>query len=273
MFVVALAALETSVEDEAPALARDLGTTAYETRLQLMAGIPSVVLVTPSLERALDVLGSLRARGHGAVACDTHAVVPAASMVAIRRYRLEDGALVLDPADGARAGGDRLPFAEIRALIRATHRTTHETREQVKEVKFRPGAALATGGLVLTKKTTKEVRSTIEEREQVLYVFGAGRTPWLLRETTAQNTGLGEAMRPTRIENFMAAVRALREFAPHAAYDERLLSANRIPEIRGEPGEARGSDPMTRGIDLMAHVLALWLLRGLGEESVDRLRP
>jgi hypothetical protein len=261
MFVVALAELKTSAEDETPALAAELGITVYEARLRLAAGAPCVVLSTSNRERALEVLGGLRARGHGAVAFDTHAVVFASSMVAVRKYRLGPDALELDAADGAPKGQARLPFAEMTALIRAVHRSSHERRENQKEVKFRPGAAIATGGLVMTKVVSKQVVTTVEERQQILYVFGASGVPWILRESTAQCAGLGDAMQATRALNFPASVRTIRDRAPHAAYDERLLAVRKPPEFPVDPGEPRPGDPATSGIDLLAHALALWLSR------------
>src|SRR5579863_9005827 len=100
VFVVALAELGTSVEDEMPALALDLGITAYEARLRLAAGLPSIVLSTQDRSFALEMLRRLRARRHGAVAFDAHAVVPASSMVAVRQFRLEPDAIELDPPEG-----------------------------------------------------------------------------------------------------------------------------------------------------------------------------
>jgi hypothetical protein len=261
MLVVALAELGTSVEAETHALAADLGVTVYEARLRLAAGLPCIVLSTPDRDLALEMLRKLRARGHGAVAFDARAVVPASSMVAVRKYRLEADALELDSADGAPPSAERLPYTEMTVLLRAMHRSSREQRVDVKEVKLRPMAAIATGGLILTKTVNKEVRSTVEEREQVLYVFGKGKPPWLLRESTAQSSGRGEAMHATRALNFAASVRILRERAPHAAYDERLLAVKKLPEPPVNPNELRGQERATGGMDLLAHALALWLSR------------
>jgi hypothetical protein len=267
VFVVALAELGTSAEDEAPPLAADLSTTVYEARLLLAAGVPCVVLSTPDRERALDLLRRLRERRHGAVAFDAHAVIPASSMVAVRRYRLEEDALELDSPENSPLSVARLPFAEMGALLRAMHKSSHEHHEDVKELKFRPGAAIATGGLVMTKVVSKKTRSIVEEREQVLYVFGKGGVPWLLRESTAQYAGLGEAMHPTRALNFAASIRMLRDRAPQAAYDERLLTVRKLPELPVDAGEPRGGDRSTSGVDLLAHVLALWFSRKSAEKG------
>jgi hypothetical protein len=203
VYVVALAELGTSAEDEAPRLATDLGTTPYDARLRLAAGLPCIALATPDRVRALEMLGKLRGRGHGAVAFDARAVVSASSMIAVRRYRWEEDGLELE-RENATATLEKFLYADMSVLLRAMHRSSYEQREEVEEVKFRPGAALATGGLIMTKTVHKQVRSTVEAREQVLYAFGKGGTPWLLRESVAQSATLGDAMHPTRALNFAA---------------------------------------------------------------------
>src|SRR6185503_5112979 len=120
VYVVAITELATPVEQEAAALAADLGTTPYEERLNLASGLPAVVLTAADRARALALLKALRARGHGAVAIDAAVVVSSEAMVSMRRFGLEEGALT--------AEGERLPHGEILALIRAMHRTRTETR-------------------------------------------------------------------------------------------------------------------------------------------------
>jgi hypothetical protein len=71
MFVVGIARLAGALQDELPALAADLGMTAYDARMLLAPGIPALVLVTPEKSKALGLLGSLRARGHESLAFDT----------------------------------------------------------------------------------------------------------------------------------------------------------------------------------------------------------
>src|ERR1700722_6909759 len=138
MFVVALAELKTSTADDAVTLAADLATTAYEARLRLAAGLPCIVLTTPDRSVALEMLRKLRGRGHGAVAFDAHAVVPASSMVLVRQFRMEKDALELVASDGAAPSSERLPFADVTALLRAMVRSSREQRTEVKEVKLRP---------------------------------------------------------------------------------------------------------------------------------------
>ncbi len=262
MDVVALTALATSPDAEAPLLAAELGVTAYEARQKLAVGMPCVVLMTPDRIRATTLLASLRARGHGAVACDGAAVVPSARMREIRRFAFATDALTLLPPEGQTGEEERVRFADVLAILRATHRHATETHEETKEKKFRPVAALASGGVILTKTVTRDVVRTGEDKEQVLYLFRRGGLPCLLRESSAQYAGLGAAVLPTRFQNFTTTVRLLREHAPAVPYDERLLTVKKPPEPPNEPGAPRVHDRETGGIDLLAHLLAMWLSRG-----------
>ena len=257
MDVVALTTLATSVDVEAPLLADDLGLTVYEARQKLALLLPAVVLMSPDRERTTSLLAALRRRGHGAIACDARAVAPSGRMTVIRRFHLELDALVLEGTDGDPAA-ERVPFADMVALIRAAHRHSTLTHEQTKEKKFRPAAALITGGVVLTKTVKKDVVRTGEEKEQVLYIFRrGGQLPCLLREGSAQYGGLGQAVQPTRLLNFATTVRLLREGAPRVPCDERLVTMKKAPEPPNAPGTPRLFDRETGGTDLMAHLLAM----------------
>jgi hypothetical protein len=252
MDVVALTRLATTEEVEAPQLAADLGIAVYEARQKLAVGLPAVVLMTPSGPRATELLGRLHARKHGALACDGQTVVAAGSMVPVREFRFEARELVLE-------GGVTVPYAEIVALVRAVHRTTVETKDAVRETKFRPIAAIASGGVILTKTVKREVRTVSEDREQVLYVFRRGGVPCLLRERTAHFAGLEGLVKPTRPENFATTVRLLRERAPLVPFDARLVTVRKTPEPPTDAGAPRSFDPVNGGIDLLAHLLALSL--------------
>jgi len=258
VYVVAITELATPVEQEAAALAADLGTTPYEERLNLASGLPAVVLTAADRARALALLKALRARGHGAVAIDAAVVVSSEAMVSMRRFGLEEGALT--------AEGERLPHGEILALIRAMHRTRTETRAEVKTKKFSPGRALVTGGLLVSKTVSREETSITEESQQVLYIFRAdGGTPWLLRERGTQYAALGGALSPSSAQNFLTAIARLRERAPQAVYDERLMATRKVPSrvaVKGGGAAGSASVSSASGVDLLAHLIALWVGRG-----------
>lgn len=267
--MVAIVKLGTPVEVEAAALAADLGSTLYEQRLNLVAGLPAIVLATPEPERAHALLLRIRGRGHGAVACDGAAVVSSSDMIPLRRCRIEpDGLAAEDPAGtGIPAASEevaRLPFEDILALIRATHRRRVETKTEVTERKLGIGRAVASGGLLLTKKVTREETRVTEERDQVLYVFRkSGEMPWFLSERSAGYGWLGDQLRPSSFQNFVATAALLRARAPGAAYDERLMGYRKPLVFAAHGGKTRGGGAEPTA-DLLAHLIALGVARGIG---------
>jgi hypothetical protein len=257
MFAVALFSLGTPVDDEARALADDLGTTAYEERLRLASGLPLIVRTFAEADDARALLARLRARGHGAVACDGRAVVEAASRVTIRAFSLG--------IDGLELPGPPVPrsmrYDGMLALVRARHRAEVRTLTTVREQRIIAGRAMLSVGLVTKKGTTP----TEIADEQVLYLFPeSGDAPWILRERSAQYAGLGPLLQPSSLQNFLTVVTELRARAPGAAYDERLLS------VRGIPSQLRRQGPAgaevhalsdADGVALLAQLTAFWLGR------------
>ena len=263
MHVVAILHLATTIEAEAAALAADLGTTAYEERLKLAAGLPAIVLQSAEAGPAKALLTKLRARGHGALVTDSAEVVASGDMIAVRRFAFEEDGLTL------RDSGVRLPYEDIVAIVRAVHRKRTETRTETKATSFSFGRALASGGLVLTKTTTREEKSVAQDWDALLYLFRtSGETPWILHERSADYSALGGALAPSSMQNFLAVVARLRAAAPHAIYDERLTGPGSAPTRllhTVKPGTTAAST--ASGVDLVAHVLAQWArraaLRGL----------
>jgi hypothetical protein len=260
VFVVALAELQGPAEDEAASLAEDLGVTAYDARLLLAAGTPAIVKTTPDRALALELLGRLRARGHGAVACDAAAIVSSEDMVAMRRPRLEADAVTLDDRPG-----ERLPYADILALLPAVHQRRVDSATQTRETKLSMGRALMTGGMAFTKTVKTTTRTATEERDVVLYVFRrSGAPPWLLRERGTGWAGLGLPLAPSEGENYRLAVAALRERASGATFDDRLMSrkAAERSAMTGGGGNTTVKTSSQAGVDVLAHVLALSIARG-----------
>jgi hypothetical protein len=241
VFVVAITEWRGPADSPQP-VAADLETTAYELKLTLSAGFPAVVLATVEESRAQAAMNAIERHGHRAAMCHRATMVPSSAMTSLRDFQLHADGLV-----ASTASPEFMAYAELLALVRATHRTTTTSTEEVKERKLRPGMAIATGGLILSKKTTREVTTKTETREQVLYLFRRDRAaPWILRERDARYMGLGADLRPTSLENFATMIRRLRELAPLAYYDERLMSGRPIR------GVAEGID----ATDILATLLA-----------------
>ncbi len=223
-YVVAIRTLGTTVEAEAKALAADLGATAYEKRLILVAGLPAIVLATTDAGAAQALVKKLRARGHGALMCRVADVVRAPKMIQMRYFQFDD--------EGLESDGERLPWADLSTLVRARHQRQVATTEIVTQKKFNATRAIMTGGLIMRKTEKREVSTTTEEVEQVLYLFRAGGgTPWILREQATNYTALGAALTPIANRNFAILVEKLRACAPHAVFDDSLVRRPTIEDV------------------------------------------
>jgi hypothetical protein len=222
--VVAIAALSTTVDAEAKALSADLGTTAYEERLKLVAGFPAIVLATTDVDAARALVGKLRARKHRALLCRVSDVVRASKMAQMQNFRFDD--------DGLESGQERMPWADVATLVRARHQRQVGTTKTVKQKKFDATRAVLTGGLITRKTEKREVSATTEEVEQVLYLFRAsGDTPWILREHSTNYSALGAALTPTATRNFAIVVELFRNRASHAVFDDSLIRRPTIEDV------------------------------------------
>ena len=237
MHVVAIAQLGTSIEAEADALAASLGTLAYEEKLKLRAGAPAIVLSTPDAGRAATLADEIRGRGHDVLVCDTTDVVASSAMTSLRVFRFDPEALVAAVA----LAELELLWNDIAALVLATHRTHTETVETVQKKQFSLSRAIATGGLLHSKKVKSEAVSRSDDSEPVLYLFPrSGQPPWLLTQHRADFGALGDRIAATAAPNFRLTVELLRERARFAAFDDRLVKR------KGTIAE----------IDLLAHLVA-----------------
>ena len=225
MIILAICALATSIDEEAPHCARDLGLALYEARVRLSQPPPIIVMRTPDRDAALRVLASLRSRNHDAVACDDEALAAPIPL---------------------RALGDFPATSSVLAAIRAVRVLRTESTSKITERKLRPGMALATGGLVMSKKVTRQEKSVALDREELLYIFAReGGPPWIVTELGTSYASLPN-ISPTKRENFLRVAEGLRSKVP--LWDERLLAVRNV------------EDP--REIDLRAHLVAISLARG-----------
>lgn len=258
MIVVALPELALPLDECAAVLAPLLGCTLYESRLRLSAGIPAVVLTTADPARAQAIAAALQQRGQRALVCDASSAVSSRAMVPMKRFQLASDAIV-----GGAQNEQTLPYADILAIFRALHREQIDASTLSKSTTFSAGRAVLTGGLVMTKSQTTAAQKTSEAQEQVLYLFRrSGQTPWLLQESQTQYQGLGARLQPTTTANFQATLQLLREKAPGAVYDERLMKVRKMVEqaVRGTAGgNLQVTSSTASSTDLYAHLMALAL--------------
>jgi hypothetical protein len=242
MHLVTVVALKGPLEPALGPIAECLGITPYELRIVFNAGLPAVVLAVDDAERAADTTALIRRLGHAAVVADRNEIVSSRAMI-----RLRDFALTAEGIAPTADSPERLPYADLLCLLRSVHRSTTETVETVKDRKLRPGMAIATGGLVMSKEVEREVVSRQESRQQVLYLFRrSGLTPWILRERETHYGALGKAMQPTSLLNFNTTLELIRARSPGAPYDDRLM----------RPRPVRGISNEIEACDILAHALA-----------------
>jgi hypothetical protein len=188
--------------------------------------------------RANDVLGILRSRGHGAHVFDDENFVASEGMT-----RADD--FVLD-AEGMRRtqNGELLPYGDVYAILRAVHDSTSELERHARP-------AITDRQLINTHSL--RVVSKNEEREHVAYFFRrSGEKPWLLRERHSSYVGLGDERTPVAFANFTRTIARMRENAAMAVYDDRL-ARRRVSERLSPAGAQSPRD----GMDLLAHLLAM----------------
>jgi hypothetical protein len=214
--VVFVSHLARSSLTEAAAIAPLVGATEYETRVALATTPPAIIFTTRDRARAEDAVAGIRSRGHGAYVFDDDGIVPTARMKRMDDFRL-------DP-DGIRrtANDDFLPYGDIFAVLRALH-----------------------------EKPIEESRSP--DHEPVAYFFRrSGDTPWILRAHHSSFSGLGVERTAIAFTNFVRTLARIRESAPSAVYDDRLVRRTVAPRLTlALPDSPRD------GIDLLAHLLAM----------------
>ncbi|HEY8078466.1 MAG TPA: hypothetical protein VIF62_30260 [Labilithrix sp.] len=214
MIVVFVSHLARPSASEAAALAPILGATEYEARMALAPTPPAIVMTTRDRDRAETAVAAIRARGHGAHAFDDAALVPSARMTRMDDFRFEP--------DGVRrvTGDELLLYGDVFAVLRAIHESEED-----------PGA----------------------DPEPVAYFFRrSGATPWILRAFHSTYLALGEARTTIAFTNFTRTLARMRESAPMAVYDDRLL--------RRRPAERIAIESLQSSrdvVDVLAHLLAM----------------
>jgi hypothetical protein len=157
-------------------------------------------------------------------------------------------------------------WPDVAAILRGV-RATHTAVERSERPVNRP---LSTDEPTDFRPPTT-TRTTTEQREQVLLVYARdGRTALLSGDELAFSD-LGPAMQPSSGANMAQLVRSLRERAPGAFYDERLVRLGRRPlpflldrETRFQTAEVVRTHTDTRvSLDVLAEVMWRALVAGL----------
>lgn len=260
MYVVALTRWNAAatLEQELPSLALAIGVAPYDARLKLVAPAPSVLRGNLASEPAHALLATLRARGHGAVACDMNSVPVPRKASAARGIELGADSLAVIYELDRRV---RVMCADILAVVRAVEELSESQRTQTVDTKFDIKGAVITGGLKLTKTVTTVASTSKSERQPVAYLFhSASPEPLLIKENVLHYEGLGAMRGTTAHQSFEALIGWLRRNAPGALHDDRLLTHKRRTEtlvVRGALTDRSVSTSNASANDLAAYLLLL----------------
>jgi len=244
------------LESELPALAAQLGVVAYDLRLRLAGGLPAVFATVSDEAEANQHLEFLRARGHGAVLCNSSVVRSPEEQLVPSLFEL-----TATSVSGSLGGNQKfdVPYTDIFALVHAASVISAEETKTTQEKKLSLGRAVVSGGLVMRKKVDRVDKKVTTEQEQVLYMFSRAQpTPYLWKELTLNYEGLGEERKLTTVENFATLTKQLRARAPHAFYDQRLLTQKRRGGITSLAGGAK--DRRIETSNVRENDLAVFLL-------------
>jgi hypothetical protein len=224
MKLVASVRAATRPDEAAQALADSAGLALAEARMRL-APEPPALLARLDPGRADLLVAALRDAGLAALAVDARCPNDDERTV-VRAFAIDEARVTFTPRFG-----DSTVFAweDVETILRGARSSRSEVERTEKTRGFSVGSALATGGLKMTSTRTKTVRSSEEEIEQVILVYtGDGRAA-VLAEGHVDFSCLGAGMQPSSTGNMLELARRLREKAPSAFYDERLLRLGRRP--------------------------------------------
>jgi hypothetical protein len=266
MKLVAIVRTPERVEEAASVLAEASGLALAEARMRLAPEPPALLTrLEPAKADALVV--ALRRAGLAALAVP--AGVPGdKDRVVARSFSFDHTGVTLTARSGE---STRMAWTEVTAILRGLRYSRSEVERTEKSKSFSVGAALATSGLMMTRTSTKTVRSSEESSEQVIFVYSRDGRAALLAERELDFSCLGSGMSPSSTANMVEVARRLRTKAPSAFYDERLLRLGRRPLpflARGESRSQTATTTVTRAdsgaaLDVLAEVMHRALVEGL----------
>lgn len=266
MKLVAIARAPADPDGAARTLADASGLALAEARMRL-AREPPALLARLEPDRADALVASLRKAGLAALALADRAPSDRDRTVA-HGFALDPAGLLCAPRFGEPL---RIPWGEVVAVLRGLRATRSETEKTVVSKRFSVGTAVATGGLALTRKESRTERSAAESTEQVILVYGRDGQVAALAERELDFSCLGPGMQPSSTANMVELARRLRQRAPAAFHDDRLLRLGRrpLPFVAGGESTSRtATTTATRAdtsgaLDLLAEAMRQALAAGL----------
>lgn len=207
--IVALARAPASVEQALPVLARLLRVSPVDARMRLMASTPSVLARLPELEAQL-LRELLAAEGFPVVSVPVSQLVGA--LTPIRRFTLGEQGLALEDARGA---SSELPYPEVRLVVRGRRKST--VIEKSVEMEYVPTVSADR----FSRRQPREDIIRHPRVENFLWVYSRTVRAAFTEATSFLSLGARQGL--TKHEALQNLLAELRQRAPHAVVDERLM--------------------------------------------------
>ena len=266
MKLVAMVRAPLRADEATAAFAAASGLTLAESRMRL-APEPPALLARLEAGPAEALVASLRKAGLAALAVDADVPTDADRTVALR-VAFDPQGIAFTPRSGEAMS---VAWSDVLAVLRGSRESSLEAEHRERSKTLSLGMAVATGGLVLTRTSTRTVHSSDTSFQQVILVYARDGRAAALVEGQVDFSCLGPELQPASTANMATLGRRLRERATGAFYDDALLRLGRrpLPFVAGnEARSATSSSVVVRrntaaSLDVLAEVLRQAVSQGL----------
>ena len=247
-------------------MARALGLAPAEARMRMAAEAPALVARLEA-EAAGALVRTLREVGVAALSVGEQVPSDKDRLLA-RSFTLTDLGATFTPRSGPAV---EVRWPEVVAVLRGLRARRAEVERSERSKGFSLTTAVATGGLKMTRTSTRTTRSSEEATEQVVLIYGRDVQAVLLSEYQVDFSCLHDGMQPSSTGNMVELARRVRERAKAAFHDDRLLRLGRrlLPFLGGgESHSANRTMTVTRtdtggSFDVLAEVMRQAVAEGL----------
>lgn len=208
-------------ETAAEGVAKAMAILLFEARQKIAGEGPRVLASFADCDAAEDLAGKLEAAEVPALILETRSLRENRKASRVQSFSFEDDRLSLSLEGGLSC---ELPYRAIDTLLVATAITQLQPEVSGKtKRKLSIGKTLLAGGVPMRKNVKGESRSAVEEREQVLWLYNSIGPVLIFERGGLDYSGLGDALQLSRDLNFNGLLKQLRQRAPAALFDDRLL--------------------------------------------------
>ena len=228
MYLVIANSWESEAPDVAQTIANILGILVFEARQKITGGNPVTIANFSVQQQAENIATQLSRNGVPAFIVDTHDHQP---LFQVSQFELKPQGLQIESTEGQRLNID---YSKITLILAASYSDGQmETIKTTTSRKFSMGKTLLAGGIPMTKKIKKNRISGGKDRDKTLWLYSDKQEIVIFNRNRLNYAGLGGARQLTRELNFTHLQNKLRQRAPQARYDERLMKQTGLVNLLG----------------------------------------